>query len=213
MAQTRAGKGDTDGLDLVARVPARRGRHGVSNVHILWTDLIAASDADTARRLPRDPAFKTRAPALTDPAGRGRHARLLGQHRSTAGREGALDSVARRVRHGRRRAAAASTHTCKRSRRARASASSIALRTEPEATYAQYTARWEDMGNPAYSNPQTARPRPHRRPHVGQRDPQVRDRPGRRRVERRRQPRQAPVLVRVRRARARASRARGRASG
>jgi hypothetical protein len=29
---------------------------------------------------------------------------------------------------------------------------------EPEATYAQYTARWEDMGNPAYQNPQSVPP-------------------------------------------------------
>ena len=32
------------------------------------------------------------------------------------------------------------------------------LRTEPEATLAQYTARWEDMGHPAYSNPQPRGP-------------------------------------------------------
>ena len=32
------------------------------------------------------------------------------------------------------------------------------LRAEPEATLAQYTARWEDMGHPAYSNPQPRGP-------------------------------------------------------
>ena len=32
------------------------------------------------------------------------------------------------------------------------------LRVEPEATYAEYTAKWEDMGNPAYSNPQPRGP-------------------------------------------------------
>ena len=32
------------------------------------------------------------------------------------------------------------------------------LRAEPEATYADYTARWEDMGRPAYTKPQTRGP-------------------------------------------------------
>ena len=32
------------------------------------------------------------------------------------------------------------------------------VRVEPEATFAQYTSRWEDMGNPAYTNPQPRGP-------------------------------------------------------
>ena len=42
-------------------------------------------------------------------------------------------------------------------------------RSEPEASYEQYTARWEDMGSPLYTN-RTNRRRPHRRPNLGQRD-------------------------------------------
>ena len=50
VARTRAGAGDVDALDLVVIHPKEPA--GVTqNVHILWTDLIAASDADTARRL------------------------------------------------------------------------------------------------------------------------------------------------------------------
>ena len=87
------------------------------------------------------------------------------------------------------------------------------LRAEPEATYADYTAKWEDMGSPAYSNPQTRGPG-----HiVGLTwDSAIRkfgDRPRRRRVERRGQPRQVPVLVRDSARWARASDAHGRASG
>ena len=52
MAQTRAGKGDTDGLDLSLEYPLDAAGT-TQNVHILWTDLIAASDADTARRVDR----------------------------------------------------------------------------------------------------------------------------------------------------------------
>src|SRR5688500_3909615 len=59
VARTRAGAGDVDALDLVIVHPKEPS--GVTqNVHILWTDLIAASDPDTARRLARDPSFRTR---------------------------------------------------------------------------------------------------------------------------------------------------------
>ena len=43
-------------------------------------------------------------------------------------------------------------------RRARASACWILTRTQPEASYSQYTARWQDMGDPSYINPQPAGP-------------------------------------------------------
>ena len=50
VARTRAGNGDSDGLDLAVEYPLDA-TSTIQNVHILWTDLIAASDADTARRL------------------------------------------------------------------------------------------------------------------------------------------------------------------
>ena len=56
-ARTSAGKGDVDGIALVVDYPADAPQTA-QNVHVLWTDLVAASDADTARRLLRDPSFR-----------------------------------------------------------------------------------------------------------------------------------------------------------
>src|SRR6202008_759375 len=64
VARTRAGGGDVDGLDLVVVHPKEPS--GVTqNVHILWTDMMAASDPGTAQRLSRDPSFRTRPSLLT----------------------------------------------------------------------------------------------------------------------------------------------------
>jgi len=64
VSETRAGNGDVDGVTLVLGYEAAP-RTTAQNVHVLWTDLIAAHDADSARRLLRDPAFAPGSPALT----------------------------------------------------------------------------------------------------------------------------------------------------
>ena len=70
---------------------------------------------------------------------------------------------------------------------------------EPEASYEQYTARWEDMGDPAYTHPQQRGPGHIVVPYLGLRYRQVRHRPRRGRVERLRQSGPFSVLVRLRR--------------
>ena len=156
--QTRstAGGGDVDGLDLTLEYAATT-PGAAQQVHILWTDLVAASDADTARRLLRDPAFQAPAPALTvrlDEAGtRGFTVtvpQLLAEKTLwvpsldvyvTVG-----DTPARFDDHLKALAPRAGQRMLDR------------LKVEPEATLAQYLARWEDMGHPAYSNPQPRGP-------------------------------------------------------
>jgi hypothetical protein len=156
IAQTRAGNTDVDGLDLSVTYPLDA-EPTIENAHILWTDLIAASDADTARRLLRDPAFKMHAPALTiqlDTAGtRGFTVtvdQLLAEKALwvpsldvyvTAG-----DAPVTLAEHLRALAPRKGDRVLDR------------LRVDPEATYAEYTAKWEDMGNPAYTNPQQRGP-------------------------------------------------------
>jgi hypothetical protein len=156
VAQTLAGKGDADALDLLLEYP-QGAASTTQNVHVLWTDLIAASDADTARRLLRDPSFKTRAPALTiqlDVAGTRGFTVTIDQLLA----ERALwipsldvyvavgDAPLSFEAHARALAPRKGRRVLDR------------LRVEPEATYAEYTAKWEDMGNPAYSNPQARGP-------------------------------------------------------
>ena len=135
VAQTRAGKGDTDGIDLSISSSSRSGARRRVYVDILWTDLIAAHDADSARRLLRDPAFARRARPHAA-AGRGWHPWLHRHGRSAAGGEAlwipSLDiylaagdapvPFADHLRALEARKGAAHSHR---------------VRVEPEATYAQ----------------------------------------------------------------------------
>jgi len=156
VSETRAGNGDVDGVTLVLGYEAAP-RTTAQNVHVLWTDLIAAHDADSARRLLRDPAFAPGSPALTlrlDAAGTRGFTVTVDQLRAerslwipsldiylTAG-----DAPVPFAEHLRALEARKGARILDR------------VRVEPEATYAQYTSRWEDMSNPAYTNPQQRGP-------------------------------------------------------
>ena len=156
VSETRAGKGDVDGITLSLEYQTRP-RMAAQNAHVLWMDLIAAHDADSARRLLRDPAFAPGAPALTvrlDADGTRGFTVTVDQLRGersiwipsfdiyvTAG-----DAPVPFADHLRALEARKGERILDR------------VRVEPEATFAQYTSRWEDMGNPAYTNPQPRGP-------------------------------------------------------
>lgn len=149
VAETRAGAGDVDALDLVVAYP-RESRTRAQRVHVHWADLIAASDADTARRLSSDPAFAPGAPVLTvklDTGGTSGFTVTVDQLRAekalwipsldvyvTAGPHLPFDEHIQALAP----------------RKGQRVLDRVAV--EPEATYEQFTARWEDMGNPVYVN-------------------------------------------------------------
>jgi hypothetical protein len=151
VARTRAGRGDVDGLDLRVSYPERQPSRA-QRIHVQWLDLIAASDGDAARRFTRDPAFTPGAPALTlqlDDTGTSGFTvtvdQLLAERAIwvpsldvyiTAGKEDVPFGD-----HTRRLTAHRGERVLER------------VRTEPEASYAEYTARWADMGSPSYVNP------------------------------------------------------------
>lgn len=156
IARSTAGRGDVDGIDVTVAFPAEV-PGAAQDVHILWTDLVAASDADTARRLLRDPAFRSPAPALMvrlDEAGTRGFTVTMPQLLA----EKALwvpsldvfvsigDTPITLEDHLHALAPRAGQRMLDR------------LKAEPEATLAQYLERWEDMGHPAYSNPQPRGP-------------------------------------------------------
>lgn len=62
--QTRAGSGDVDGLGFTL-VYDSAPRQRLQGLHVIWADLIAASDPDTARRWSRDAAMTPQSPKLT----------------------------------------------------------------------------------------------------------------------------------------------------
>jgi hypothetical protein len=156
IVRATAGGGDADALEVVVEY-SDQPPVATQNVHVLWADLVAASDAETARRLLRDPAFHAPAPALTvhlDEAGtRGFTVTIPQLLAEKAVWIPSLDVYVTAgetpvpfVDHLRSLATRKGQRILDR------------LRVEPEATLAQYTSRWEDMGHPSYSNPQPRGP-------------------------------------------------------
>ena len=148
-----------DGLDARARVSARAGRNVTQNVHILWTDLIAASDADTARRLLRDPAFKTPG-AGADASSSTRPARAASRSRVDqllAEKALWIPSLDVYVTAGDAPVPFADHLRALAPRKGQRILDRAARRTRGDVR-ASTRARWEDMGNPAYSNPQPRGP-------------------------------------------------------
>src|SRR5947199_7612244 len=122
-------------------------------MQVIWADLIAHSDADTARRLSNDAAIHPDSPRLT----------VQMNAEGTRGFSVTLDQLETEraiwipslhvylaagddpmpfAEHQRQLAAWKGDRILERVER------------DPEASYEQYTARWEDMGDPSYVNPQ-----------------------------------------------------------
>ena len=155
-AESTAGAGDIDGLDFV--LSFRRDAEQVSqNIHVLWSDLIAAGDADTASRLTRDPGFRRRPQKLTvrmNPEGTSGFSVTVDQLQAeralwipslhlylTAGDAPLLFEDHLRSLEPRK-----GTRILDR------------VRNEPEASLDTFMAVWEDLGHPAYTNPQQRGP-------------------------------------------------------
>jgi len=154
--QSSAGKGDADGLDFTLVYPSEP-QSRFQNLHIIWADLIAQSDADTARRLNEDPAFVVNPSKLTvqmNPEGtRGFtvSAEQLVQNKAlwipaldvylTAG-----DPPVAFTDHQKDLNSWKGLRILDR------------VQAETEADYQQFTSRWEDMGSPAYKHPNQPEP-------------------------------------------------------
>ena len=154
--QSTAGAGDVDGVTFTlvyTQTPARR----LQNLHIIWADLIAQSDADTAGRLGRDAAFHPDAPKLT----------VFMNPEGTRGFTVSIDQLLTEKAlwvpefHA---YVTAGEHPVSFQDHQRELAPWKGQRIlerveqEPEASYADYTARWEDMGSPAYTHPNQPAP-------------------------------------------------------
>jgi hypothetical protein len=124
----------------------------LQKLHPIWADLLAAADADTARRLGHDASMDPHSPRLfihTRPGGLGGFAVTIEQLK----RERAIwvpsldvyitagDPVTDFATHQKALAPWQGKRILQQ------------LESAPEASYEEYTARWEDMGSPAYINP------------------------------------------------------------
>ncbi len=154
--QTSAGGGDVDGVELTLHYPSDAGNR-IQNLHIIWADLIAQSDPDTARRLSEDAAFTPGSPKLS-------------VQLNPEGAEGFSVSLAQLLRNraiwvpaqdiyvtGGSEFVDFATHQ-KELDRWKGQRILDRVKSEPEASYEQFTSRWEDMGSPGYQHPRAPEP-------------------------------------------------------
>jgi hypothetical protein len=151
-AWLHTGAGDVDAVecDVLAPAPTQPPRQ----VHEIWEYLLNHTTPGAAQRLREDPAMRPDSPLLT----------LELSEDGTRGFSIGLEQLRRQramwfpesdvfvtladppVDFARHLASLKGERVLDRVRR------------EPEATYAQWTARWEDMGSPAYQNPKSVPP-------------------------------------------------------
>jgi len=149
---SRAGGGDVDGIEFVLDCPPRE-EPKLQKLQIIWADLLAAADSDTARRLGNDASMEPHAPRLyirtNAESSRGFAVTVQQLERERAIWIPSYDiyiTAGDRFRPFDEHAASLKAWHGKTVLQRIAS--------EPEATYEDYTARWEDMGSPLYANPQ-----------------------------------------------------------
>lgn len=154
--ETQAGGGDIDGVEFTVvrnQPPARR----IDNLHVIWADLIAAADPDTARRLNNDPAMLVNEPKVTVQMNReGTLGFSVAYSQLAAEKAMWVPSLGVYITTGERRVPFEVHRKEIEAYKGRRILDQV--RRGPEASYEQYTARWEDMGHPRYTNPQSRGP-------------------------------------------------------
>ncbi|MEW5979464.1 MAG: hypothetical protein AB1898_27020 [Acidobacteriota bacterium] len=154
--QTSAGAGDVDGIEFLLSFP--KGPEAmIQDLHVIWADLIAQSDSDTSRRLSEDAAFTPASPKLTIQT-------------NAEGTEGFSVAVSQLLRNPAMWIPSLDLYlaTGKELLPFEDHLKELAswkgkrvldqIQKEPEASYEQYTARWEDMGHPGYRHPRAPEP-------------------------------------------------------
>ena len=149
--QTCAGGGDVDSAEFTLRFQEKPVA-AIAKPHTIWSQLLASADADTARRLRLDPGYRPDGRKLT----------VQMDRQGTKGFSVTVDQLLTSKvfwvpdldvflsagqpplsfpRHQTELALWSGRRILDRVER------------EPEASYEQFTGRWEDMGSPSYRNP------------------------------------------------------------
>ena len=146
--QTRSGGGDVDGVELALRyddVPVKP----LAKLHPIWQGLFAMSDPDTVGRLRLDPAYRPDPRRLTIQMNReGTRGFGLTVDQLLQSRTFWIPSLDVYVAVGDRPVPWAEHQEQLEPFQGKRILDQVGR--EPDATYADYTARWEDMGSPAY---------------------------------------------------------------
>ena len=151
-----AGGGDVDGLEFLLRYAPAQVKPS-EKVHRFWADFLARSEADTVRRLQQDPAYRPDSRVLTVRMNRGGTAGFsVTVDQLLAIRVFWVPSLDVFVAAGDTAPSYAEYQKQVEAYKGRRVLDQV--QREPEASYEQYTARWEDMGSPAYEHPSQPAP-------------------------------------------------------
>jgi len=153
---THAGGYDVDGVNLTLRYPETSVRM-IQNLHSIWAYLIEHSDDDTARRLRLDPAYRQDSRKLTVQMDReGTKGFSVTINQLLQNRVFWVPSLDIYLAAGDSPISFADHLKELSSWKGKRILDQV--HKEPEATYEQYTARWEDMASPDYMNPHQPAP-------------------------------------------------------
>jgi hypothetical protein len=148
---TQAGGGDVDGVELTLQYHETTVRM-IDNLHSIWAYLIEHSDEDTALRLRLDPAYRLDSRKLT----------IQMNREGTKGFSFTVDQLLQNkvfwvpsldIYLAVGDSPVPFEEHLKDIEPWRGKRILERIHKEPEATYEQYTDRWEDMGSPDYVNP------------------------------------------------------------
>jgi hypothetical protein len=156
VARTSAGAGDVDGLRCTLQF-APKAVEPITNAHSIWKHLWKHGDAGAAQRLQADPACRPDSRNLTlqlDEAGTRGFSLTVDQLLTQ--KTFWLPELDVFVSAGEPPVSFAEHQQALEAKLGQRVLDRVAR--EPEATYAQYTARWEDLGSPAYHNPASVPP-------------------------------------------------------
>jgi hypothetical protein len=145
------GQGDVDGVEFTLRYAPMEVKP-IEKVQRIWADLLAQSDPDTVQRLKRDPAYRPDPRMLTiqmDRDGTKGFSVTVDQLLGT--KVFWVPSLDVYITAG--EGAPSFTEHQNQLEPHRGQRILDRIQREPEASYEQYTSRWEDMGSPAYRHP------------------------------------------------------------
>jgi len=154
--QTTSGNRDVDGVELVLRHSAES-EHRIQNLHIIWADLLAQSDADTARRLSQDAAFNPKSSKLMvqlNPEGTAGFSVTVPQ---LLGNRGLWNQASDVYITAGSPLLEFEEHQ-KEIARWKGQRILEKVQVEPEASYEDFKGRWSDMGSPSYRHPRAPEP-------------------------------------------------------
>lgn len=154
--QGSAGAGRVESRSVLIRYPMQEVRV-LQNLQAIWEYLIAHSDADTVRRLMSDPACRNDARAVTLVSGAGGTSGFtVTIDQLECNRAMWIPALDLYMTTG---DSPVPFEECLRENAAQGQVRILEqVQRDPEASYEQYTALWEDMGNPAYAHPRQGGP-------------------------------------------------------